>query len=119
MTKNIKIKDFCSTALSLSNAQIIKEEIDKYINDYDQIVLDFEGIELFATPFFNMAIGHFVTRLTPEIFENKISCINLSELGRETYSYSFKNACSIYEKSLENEKIDEINAIINNNIEDS
>ncbi len=117
--KYIKIVDFCETALSTSDAEIIKNEIEKNVEKYEKIILDFENIIFFATPFFNLAIGHFVTKLTPKVFEEKIKCINLTELGKETYNYSYNNACSLYKKSLENIDIEKNNSIVDENIENS
>lgn len=119
MEKNIKISDFCNVALSITNGELIKNEIEKNIDNYEKIILDFDNITLFATPFFNLAIGHFVIKLTPEKFLEKIKCINLTELGEETYKYSYNNACSIYKESIKEEKIEEINKIIDNNINES
>lgn len=119
MNKTIKIEELCSTALSINDGEILKKEIEKYIVKYEKIVLDFENITLFASPFFNQSIGYFVTKLTPKVFLEKIVCINLTELGDQTYHYSYNNACSVYEKSLSESDIDNINSIINNNIENS
>lgn len=104
MNKNIKIIDFSSVALSSTNGEEIRNEIEKYINDFEKIILDFDGITLFATSFFNLTIGYFVIKLSPEKFLEKIECINLTNLGKETYEYSYNNACLIYKKSIQ-EKI--------------
>ncbi len=119
MNKTIRIVDFCPTALSIADGEVLKKEIEKYLETFEKIVLDFDNITLFASPFFNQSIGYFVTKLTPKIFLEKITCINLTELGNQTYNYSYNNACSVYEKSLKESDIDSINNIINNNIENS
>lgn len=117
--KTIKILDYCSAALSFTNAEIIKKIIEENIETSDKIILDFEGIALFATPFFNLAIGHFVIKLTPEVFDNKIKCKNLTELGEATFKYSYDNACMIYKNSINDERINEINKIIDDNISEN
>lgn len=119
MNKDIKIIDFCNVALSSTNGEAIRNEIDKYINDFEKIILDFDEITLFATPFFNLAIGHFVLKLGPEKFLQKIECINLTNLGKETYEYSYNNACIIYKDSIQDEELEEINEIIDNNINEA
>ena len=114
--KTIRIFYYCSAALSITNGEVIKNVIEENIEKSEKIILDFEGITLFATPFFNLAIGHFIIKLTPKIFDNKIKCINLTELGSATLQYSYDNACMIYKNSIKAEEIDEINKIIDDNI---
>ena len=119
MNKNIKVIDFWDVALSSTNGNTIRNEVEKYINDFEKIILDFDGITLFATPFFNLAIGHFVLTLSPEKFLQKIECINLTSLGKETYDYSYNNACTIYNESIQENELEEINKIIDNNINEA
>lgn len=115
----IKILDYCTAALSITNGEIIKNVIEENIENSEKIILDFDGITLFATPFFNLVIGHFIIKLTPEVFNNKIKCINLTELGSTTLQYSYDNACMIYKNSIKAEEIEEINKIIDENISES
>lgn len=119
MEKIIMIKNFSDTALSMATGEKIRNEISSAFENYDKVILDFTDISLFATPFFNACIGHFITKLSPKVFNQKISCINLSELGQETYKYSYDNAIIVYERNLSENDKKEITDIIENNINNS
>ena len=100
MENIIQIKKYCETALSMTDGEKIRDVINSVIEEKGKVILDFTDISLFATPFFNACIGHFVANLSPEIFEQKISCINLSNLGKETYQYSYNNAVIVYNRNV-------------------
>ncbi|MFR5265543.1 STAS-like domain-containing protein [Clostridium sp.] len=76
--------------------------------DEEQIILNFEGIKLFASPFFNVSIGYFVSKYGRECFENKVKIINISDLGLNIIEQVKKNSS----KELQNK--DKILDIINN-----
>ena len=120
MITTIQIKDFCDNALSITNGEIIQKEIMKYLNEKtEKIILDFSGIELFATPFFNASIGFCITLLSPIKFDSVIQCINLSVLGKETFNYSYSNAIAVYNKHYSQEEKDDISTIIDSTVENS
>ncbi len=119
MEEIIKVSDYCETALSVEDGERIQNKINELLEKEIKIVLDFEKIELYATPFFNVAIGHFVSKITPEVLKEKIKCINLSELGEETYRYSYENAKLVYQNKLTKETKEKITDIIESNITNS
>lgn len=96
----ILISDFTKTALSADAGSIVRNEIIKVFdeNSCEEIILDFSGITLFATMFFNASIGYLVKE-REEIVE-KIIPINLSELGKRTYNHSVENAKTILDEEI-------------------
>ncbi len=104
----IRICELVDNGLSETNGLRIREEILKYFKEYDEVILDFSNITLFATPFFNSFIGYFVLQINPEKTKEKIKIINISDLGKDTYTHSYENAAYIYNKKINTEEIGKI-----------
>lgn len=119
MEKIIKVSDFVKNGLTETNGLIVRKKIEEElvtINDDDILVLNFENITLFATPFFNSSIGYFIMKLGKDKFDRKIKLISISELGMNTYKHSYDNAVEYSNKELNTK---EIGDVIKNNIEES
>ena len=86
------------------------------LSEGDKIILDFEGISLFATPFFNASIGYFILNLGPEKFNEVFKLHQISELGLNTYQHSYENAVEMYDKRT---NINTVGEITKGNIENS
>lgn len=101
--KIIKIKEISETALSETDGKILRELILDSIDEIRQegVKLDFEGVHLFATMYFNSSIGFLVLNESPDFVRNKIILSNLSSLGKNTYHYSYENAAHIRELRVE------------------
>ena len=53
MEAKILVKEICLTALSVQDGEKVQQKISELLKkNYHKIILDFDGIELFATPFF-------------------------------------------------------------------
>lgn len=112
---SIKVKEITSMALTDDKGKILREKINEKIDKGEEkITIDFEGIQIFTTMFFNASIGHFVLKYGPEIMK-RFELLNLSELGKDTLNHSFINAKSIYEKGQDQEIIAKVT---NENIDD-
>lgn len=109
----IYVNEFTKRALTENEGLKLREQISKYWDD-DTVIIDFSGISMFATMFFNASIGHYVLNFSPEICEKKIELRSISELGKETYKHSFENAKAIF---LNKERNDTIGNITKENIE--
>lgn len=115
----IKVSKHIDNGLTESNGLILRKLISaklQEIKDDDCIVLNFENIDLFATPFFNSSIGYFVDFLGKEKFDAIIKLDKISELGMDTYQHSYNNAVDKYNKTKDETKIGEITK---SNIEES
>ena len=111
------VNKFTNMAMTESAGLKVRKEIENLISTEKKIIIDFSGISLFATMFFNASIGHFVLLLSPEKCNNLFELINLTELGMETYTHSFENAEAIYNDK--NQQSSVIGEITQNNIEQS
>lgn len=108
MSKIIKISSIAPMAMTEDAGMKLRKEMKESIQKSEEVILDFEGIELFATPFFNSSIGYFVMQLSPERFKEYVQVINLSDLGKETYGHSYQNAVSVYKNKTNLEMIGRI-----------
>lgn len=113
----IKVKELINNGLSETNGLILRKKIQELLdNSTEKVILDFSGITLFATPFFNSFIGYFVLQYNPNKVEELIELTNISDLGKETYNHSYNNAKNIYIKKI---NTDDIGKITQNNISNS
>jgi hypothetical protein len=101
MTETILIKTITLMAMTEDDGMKLREAMGKALKEEHDVVLDFEGIDLFATPFFNSSIGYFILNLTPQTFNEKVKAVNLTDLGKETYSHSYQNAVSVFEEKTD------------------
>lgn len=108
MSKTIKISSITSMAMTEDAGMMLRNEMSDTIEQEEKVILDFEGIGLFATPFFNASIGYFVLKLSPEKYNQQVTVINLSDLGRETYSHSLQNAVSVYQNQTDLDMVGKI-----------
>lgn len=101
--RTIIVKELTKMAMTETAGMKLRDKIEEVLKNDSKVVLDFSGISLFATMFFNASIGHFVLNLSPEKCEEIFVIENISELGKDTYYHSFENAKMIYNnKSKEN-----------------
>jgi hypothetical protein len=112
--KTIFVKEYTTMALTEKDGLKLRSAIEQLLAGEPVIVLDFSGISLFATMFFNASIGHLVLKLTPQRCEERIKIDNISELGRETYRHTFENAKEIFAQSGNIQKIADVTS---NNLE--
>ena len=116
MNAIIKVSDFTKFALSEEAGLSVRKRILDLWDSQDVITVDFEGISIFATPFFNSSLGYCILTYGPQSYVNKINVIGLNLLGQETYTHSKENAIDFYTKNLDKT---EINKITNQTIEDA
>lgn len=116
MNTIVKVSDFTKFALSEEAGLSVRKRILELWDEQDVITVDFNGISIFATPFFNSSLGYCILTYGPDSYLNKINVVGLNLLGEETYKHSKENAIDFYTKNLD--KI-EISKITNKTIEDA
>lgn len=97
--KTILVKDLFSSAFSESKAILLREEIQKVLNENETVVLDFTDITKFTTLFFNFSTGFFISLLGPNLYNEKIQLKGLTTLGESTYKSSYENSIKKYDPS--------------------
>lgn len=93
----IKIREICPIAMTEEQGLSLRSAMEPLIDAGEPVILDFEGISLFATMFFNASIGYYVLKKGAAYCSRNIQLANISSLGRETYRHSFANAKEIKE----------------------
>lgn len=94
-----KIKVFSlvgKNAISMTSGEKLYNEIKKHIKGSEVEELDFEGVELFASPFFNASIGLILRDLTISELKEKIVIVNLNSVGLDLLNLVIDNALKFY-----------------------
>ncbi|WNY23056.1 hypothetical protein MmiHf6_03530 [Methanimicrococcus hongohii] len=113
----ILVKEHISTGFTGSDADILNSLVRNAINNADKnnepIIIDFEGIEMYATFFFNVALAPFLEFMSKKEYDSKIKVINLTSVGEAAYSLSYEGAVEYYSLTPEMRKArEEIHAEI-------
>lgn len=88
----IRVKDFLNMAFSYEDGMQLREKILDALKEGSPIVVDFEGIFVFTTMFFNACSGHFVLSNSIDWYNKMITFTNLNDMGAETHRHSIENA---------------------------
>lgn len=106
MEQTIVVKNISTYAMfDTDGVKLRKQILAAWAQGTTLVTLDFQGIELFATMFFNASIGWLILYKNPDYVSKHLQCINLSSLGKETYQHSYDNALMVkenpsYQKAL-------------------
>ena len=95
----IKVKDFIQMAFSYEEGMLLRERMLNELKNEAPLTVDFEGITVFTTMFFNACSGHFVFANSLEWYQQNFKVINLNPLGEETHKHSIENAQRRNEKT--------------------
>jgi hypothetical protein len=82
MQKGKVLYDFLESGLRRSDAQIL--------------VVDFQGVDTYASPFFNVAFGLLVKDFSIDLIQERIRVTNISEFGSEVLNLCIENAVQFY-----------------------
>jgi len=73
-----------------------------------EVELDFSGVNVFASPFFNAAFGRLLKDLTPETLNRLLKITHLTPVGRDTLKLVIKNSAQYYHDPAVRRALDEI-----------
>jgi hypothetical protein len=85
-------------AVSSTAGEAVYKMILSGIDD-EVVELDFAGVEIFSTPFFNLAIARLLDRMPSEVLNQRLHVLNLSPLGFSTLRRVIDNAKRHYAKN--------------------
>lgn len=100
----IKATKYIKTAFSANDAEELDQAILPLLDGSEKIVVDFDGITIFTTLFFNNAFAKYLMKLGPEKYNARFCLENLTELGASTYKHSIENAEKFYNLSKEEQQ---------------
>lgn len=104
--REIIVKDYINSAFSQGKAIILREIIEKELVNTEKIILNFAGVTKFTTLFFNFSTGYYISLLGPDLYNKRISLVNLSDLGESIYNSSYQNAVEKYDPDKNVTKIE-------------
>lgn len=102
-------------AISMQSGKNLYDKISTPIISNNDVELDFDGIEVFASPFFNASIGLLLKDVEIGSLLKHLKIINLNPVGRNLLNHVISNAIKYYE--MGDESIGEMKEIIKDNNE--
>lgn len=90
------VGDSCVTA---DDGQRVYEEIHPKLAAGEEVCLDFKGIRVFASPFFNFAIGQLLKDFEPDFLNQLLTVGNIKDDGLLVWQRVVKNAKEYYKNA--------------------
>lgn len=88
----IKMKELSTGASCSRDAEKLVNEIKKALAQEEKITIDFEGIERYATLFFNFSLLPYAKQFGKQKYDETFTIINLSDFGQKVYNRFYKNS---------------------------
>lgn len=82
--------------ITSDDGDLVYNRIIDELKKPDTIELDFNGVAVFASPFFNSAVARLYKDYSPEMLNKYLNIINLSILGKEVLNRVIENAKKFY-----------------------
>lgn len=83
-------------AITAEDGELVFEPVHGALVTGDDVELDFEGIAVFASPFFNAAIGRLIEDIPQETLRDRLHLRNLSSDGHDVVRRVIENAKAFY-----------------------
>jgi hypothetical protein len=83
-------------AITVDDGQMIHERIKAELLAGREVELDFSGVDVFASPFFNAAIGQLLKDFTAEDLNRLLRIRNLNPVGNDLLRRVIENAKRYY-----------------------
>jgi hypothetical protein len=94
---NFKIKDILGPRCIIKDdGQKIYNVIHPLLMNGEDVILDFEGITQFASPFFNFAVGQLLKDIKREDIECRLKVQNMSDAGKQLLELVIENAAKYH-----------------------
>lgn len=91
-------------AVTLDDGKKIYDLIHTSLVHGNKVELDFNGVEIFASPFFNAGVGRLLDDLQPETLNSHLRFEHLSEIGSRVLRRVIVNAKEYYASSVADRK---------------
>lgn len=83
-------------AISMQNGEKLYFALHAKLVSGNSVEIDFESVELFASPFFNASIGLLLKDIPIEKLQKQLAITNLSDVGRDLLNHVISNAIAFY-----------------------
>lgn len=105
---NMEIKSFVGdSCVTSEDGQRVYDEIYPKLAAGESVCLNFSNVRVFASPFFNFAIGQLLKDLEPENLNQLLKVENITTDGLLVWELVVKNAKEYYKKPGAKKAIDE------------
>lgn len=99
---HVKIKELVGVnAMTLADGEAIYHRIHDPLVEGKAVELDFEGVQVFGSPFFNASVGRLLEDLKPDILNSRLKFEHLSDFGARVLRRVIENAKEYYGASPE------------------
>lgn len=109
--KIIFVKEYVGVnAISMNSGGKLREVIVKEWEANEKITLDFSGVDVFASPFFNASVGALLKDRSIEELQGKLIFKEISDHGRRLLNLVISNAIKFYsdQDNKTNEGLDKV-----------
>lgn len=105
---DMKIKDFIGQrCITSEDGQRVYDKVCLKLKAAEDVQLDFDGVTVFASPFFNFAIGQLYRDFSGEVLRKHLKAENLSSNGAMILNRVIKNSKAYYENPEHRKAVDE------------
>ncbi len=94
--------------ITLDDGQEVYDLIYPELKSGRPVELDFSGVEVFASPFFNAAFGRLLKDLTPDDLNRLLRVSNLAPVGMDVLKLVIKNSSQYYSDPNFRKILDEV-----------
>jgi hypothetical protein len=111
---HIKVKELVGeNAMTLDDGETIYARIHDPLTQGETVELDFDGVQVFASPFFNAGVGRLVGELTADVLNTRLKFDHLSDFGARVLRRVIENAKDYYAASADQQRA--IDRIVHDN----
>ena len=97
-----------SYGITLNDGRTVYAAIQPLLTQGNIINLDFQDVTIFASPFFNAAIGRLFSEFDSDYLNEHLQFNNLSSAGNGTLRQVLKNAKDYYTSEVTREAVDRV-----------
>lgn len=95
------------TGITLEDGQKLYDKVHPVLRAGNEVELDFMGVGILASPFFNAAIGHLLQDIRPDDLNRLLRVANLSATGNLTLRRVIENAQEYYANQRVHQAVDD------------
>lgn len=87
-------------AVSMEKGSVLLARVNKVLETNSSIELDFAGVEVCATPFFNASISCLLSSRSITELQSVLSVVNITDVHRQLLNTSIANAIEYYKNKI-------------------
>jgi cytidylate kinase len=92
----LTVHDICAFAITQEDGQAVFDRVAPALKQGENVEIDFQGVTVFASPFFNAAVGQLLRDFKREDLRRQLKLENLTADGRDVVKQVIDNAEKYY-----------------------